>query len=318
MKIENLYEVIAAECRGKVRRDAPLADYVAYGIGGPADVLLEPEGEADVRRAIELAQQSRAPLTVLGNGTNLLVRDGGIRGLVLFMGQRRAHESLDDGIETLEAHGGTVLLRAPARCAKARLLDFALTHAYAGLEFSAGIPGSLGGAVFMNAGTKWGSYGDVIEKVRFFNPTQGFFEKSGPELGFRYRGHGEGLLDGRTVVLSVELRLRQGTVAEIRAKVDEILTYRGGKQPLELRNCGSVFKNPAGSELGAGRLIEACGLKGHTVGGAQVSTKHANFILNLGQARAADVELLIAEIQRIVQERKGIALETEVIILGTP
>jgi UDP-N-acetylmuramate dehydrogenase len=169
----------------------------------------------------------------------------------------------------------------------------------------------------MNAGTKWGSYAEVIETVRFYSVQKGHYEKSCEEMGFKYRGHGEGLLDGRTAVLSADIKLRKDKPREeIRALVDEILRYRGARQPLELPNCGSVFKNPPDSERGAGRLIEASGLKGLRVGQAQVSLKHANFILNLGGAKAAHVEELIARVQEEVFRQQGVRLEREVIYLG--
>jgi UDP-N-acetylmuramate dehydrogenase len=300
--------------KGRVRERQPLADLAYYRIGGPADFLVEPEGEEDVVKVMELAAREGVPLTLLGSGTNLLIRDGGIRGVVLYLGPGRAclPKLLADEVDF-------VRLRVPAWMPKAELLDVALQKAWAGLEFSAGIPGTLGGAVFMNAGTKWGSYAEVIETVRFYSVEKGHYEKTCEEMGFKYRGHGEGLLDGRTAVLSVDLKLRKDkSREEIRALVDEILCYRGARQPLELPNCGSVFKNPASSERGAGRLIEAAQLKGLRVGQAQVSLKHANFILNLGGAKAADVEALIARVQDEVLKQQGVQLEREVIYLGDP
>lgn len=312
-----LFNQLSTDFPGRVFRDQPLAPLVAYRIGGPADILLESSHPEEVARGLSLAEAAGCPVTILGNGTNLLVRDGGIRGLVIYMGQRGRGQGLADGITVLADDAQSTLLRVPAHCAKASLLDYALAHTLSGLEFSAGIPGSIGGAVFMNAGTKWGSYAEVIERVQLYSSARGHFEKTNAEMGFKYRGHGEGLLDGHTVVLSVDIRLRKDkTAAQIRALVDEILGYRGGKQPLELPNCGSVFKNPPNSAMGAGRLIEACGLKGYTVGDAQISLKHANFILNLGRATSADVEAVIAEARRVVQERKGVQLEPEVIVLG--
>lgn len=312
-----LVDYLRSHTKGRLLEHEPLSRWTAYGIGGPADALFEPANEDELCVALEAATKYNVPITSLGNGTNLLVRDGGVRGLVVYLAQRGRRDGLDEGIDVIEETDTSALVRVSSRCAKARLLDFALDRGFAGLEFSAGIPGSLGGAVFMNAGTKWGSYGDVIERVHFFKPGDGRFTKTSAEIGFKYRGHGEGLLSGGTVVLAVEVRLsKTKPKAEIRALVDEILGYRGGKQPLELPNCGSVFKNPANSALGAGRLIEACGLKGKTVGGAQVSLKHANFILNLGGATSNDVETLIREVQAVVFAQRGVALETEVIVLG--
>lgn len=298
--------------KGRARESIPLKDFVAFHIGGPAEIFVEPKDEEDIRASADFALRHQLDFHILGNGSNLLVRDGGVRGVVVYLGSL-----LSESWQILREDSHTVELRVSSALAKARLLELALERAWSGLEFSAGIPGTLGGAVFMNAGTKWGSYGEVVERVRFYSPEKGFFEKTRAELGFKYRGHGEGLFDASTVIVSVDLKLgKDKKPEEIRSLVDEILCYRGGKQPLELPNCGSVFKNPENSPRGAGRLIEACGLKGLQRGQAQVSLKHANFILNRGDARAADVEALITEIQLRVEEKEKIHLEPEVIFWG--
>ncbi len=298
---------------GRIRQEIELKDYLYYGIGGPAQYFAESPSEKDIPLLFAFAKKKNLAIVILGNGTNLLVRDGGIRGLVLYYGS-----SLPGSVKVLQDHPEDVLIQVPAYFSKASLLDLALKNSWGGLEFSAGIPGTLGGGVYMNAGTKWGSYASVIERVHFYSQDQGFFSKSGPQMGFKYRGQGEPLLtEGRALVLSVELKLKKSQEPhKIRALVDEILAYRGEKQPLELPSCGSVFKNPENSLLGAGRLIEACGLKGKQRGQAQVSLKHANFILNLGGARASDVEALIEEVQATVLKEKGVSLERELIILG--
>lgn len=317
MSLAALQTALEKSSPGHVFAKASLAERVAYRIGGPADLLLETSSEQEIRGALKLAHEHQVPVTILGNGTNILIRDGGIRGLVIYMGQGAPGTGLDHGVTVENEDDKSILLHVPAHCSKARLLELAIEKTWGGLEFSAGIPGSIGGAVFMNAGTKWGSYGEVIESVRLYSEKLGFFEKKNSEMGFKYRGHGEGLLDGSTVVISVKMRLsKQKTQAEIRALVDEILTYRGARQPLELPNCGSVFKNPENSPRGSGRLIEASGLKGFQIGQAQVSLKHANFILNRGGATAQDVEKLIRHIQSEVFRQQQIQIETEVIILG--
>lgn len=298
--------------KGRVREAIPLKEFVAFNIGGPAEIFVEPRAEEDIRASADFALRHNLDFHILGNGSNLLVRDAGVPGVVVYLGSL-----LSEDWQILREDADEVEIRVSAALAKARLLELALERAWGGLEFSAGIPGTLGGAVFMNAGTKWGSYGEVVERVRFYSPQKGFFEKSKSELGFKYRGHGEGLFDASTVIVSVDIKLSKSKKAsEIRALVDEILCYRGSKQPLELPNCGSVFKNPENSARGAGRLIEACGLKGLQHGQAQVSLKHANFILNRGQALAADVESLITEIQLRVEEKEKIRLEPEVIFWG--
>jgi len=308
---DSFVKELTENVQGRVLLQASLAPYVYYGLGGPAEVLVEPATSDDVRTVLNLCHRENVEVFLLGSGTNLLVRDGGLRGVVVYLGAGLAGE-----LEMLGESPDEIRVRVPSHWPKVRLLDWALMHGWAGLEFSAGIPGTMGGAVYMNAGTKWGSYAEVIERVRLYSPTKGFFEKSREEMGFQYRGHGEGLLDGQTAVISVDLRLdHRLSSAESRALVDEILGYRGSKQPLERPNCGSVFKNPP-SGPGAGRLIEACGLKGMRVGGAEVSQKHANFVLNVGSARSADVEALIQLLRERVLTEKGVALETEVIIVG--
>ena len=297
--------------KGSHLKNENLAKWVAFRVGGPAEHFFMPHNEADVRACIDYAHQEKLPLQVLGSGTNLLIRDGGVKGMVLYLGA-----GLHGDVEILEENDAGLLLRVPGHWPKAKLLSLALKKSWAGLEFSAGIPGTLGGAVYMNAGTKWGSYGDVVEKVRLYSSTLGLVEQSKEQMKFTYRGHGEGLLANGSVVLSVDLRLKKRNLNDIRKLVDEILSYRGSKQPLELPNCGSVFKNPESSEKGAGRLIESCGLKGLTVGRAQISLKHANFILNLGGAKASDIESLIQMAQEKVDEKFKIKLEPEVIILG--
>jgi UDP-N-acetylmuramate dehydrogenase len=290
-----------------------LSQYAAYRVGGVADFFAQPQTENDLLKALEEAHAKKLKTFILGSGTNLLIRDGGVRGVVIYLGPRSA----DWKMSSLAEDDATVLLRVPSAFSKARLLDLSLASGWSGLEFSAGIPGTLGGAVFMNAGTRWGSYAQVIEKVRLWYPQQGVVEKSVAEMGFKYRGHGEALSDG-AVVLSVDLRLKktQDAGAASCALVDRILSYRGSRQALERPSCGSVFKNPENSERGAGRLIEAAGLKGLREGGAQVSTRHANFILNTGTATAFDIETLIKKIQFEVAQKFSIQLETEVIFVG--
>ncbi|NCN26639.1 UDP-N-acetylmuramate dehydrogenase [bacterium] len=306
------FQRLFSDFKGKILLNEVLAPYVAFRIGGPADCLLFPDGEKDLALAAEIAKREQLPFAVLGAGSNLLVGDKGIRGVVVFLGAGK-----EDEIQFLMDNGKEVTLNVPAHCTKAALVDFALENKLSGVEFSAGIPGTLGGAVYMNAGTKWGSYSEVIESVRFFRVGKGFYEKPVEALGFKYRGHGEELFAGGAIVVSACLRLRHvSSRKEIQEKMDEILKYRGGKQPLELPNCGSVFKNPEKSRRGAGRLIEACNLKGTCVGGAQVSLKHANFILNLGNATSKDVETLIKKIQKKVFSEFKVELETEVIKVG--
>jgi UDP-N-acetylmuramate dehydrogenase len=294
--------------------DVALGPYAAYTVGGLADLFFAPRNEGDLIEGLDWARSNRLPVFVLGSGTNLLIRDGGMRGLVVYLGPltRSWH------LEVLERSADSLLVRVPGSFSKAELLEWALENACTGLEFSAGIPGTIGGAVYMNAGTRWGSYASVIEKVRIWVPDVGPLEKTASEMGFKYRGHGEGALGGGSVVLSADLRLKVSSDgAEMsRALVDRILAYRGSRQALERPSCGSVFKNPENSTRGAGRLIESAALKGTRRGGAQLSTKHANFLLNRGNATASDIEELIEFTQQRVREEFSISLEPEVIVAG--
>lgn len=294
-----------------VQRNISLAPFAAYKVGGAADYFFEASTEIELVKVIDWAFHSKIPYFVLGSGSNLLIRDTGFRGLVIYVGPLTRSWK----IELLEGEGR---FRVPAAFSKAELLDFALMNGWSGLEFSAGIPGTLGGAVYMNAGTRWGSYESVIESVRLWIPKLGIVEKPATEMGFKYRGHGEGALSKGAIVLSVDIKLQKssdnGSLSF--AMVDRILSYRGARQALERPSCGSVFKNPEGSSMGAGRLIEAANLKGQAIGGAQISTKHANFILNTGEAKAKDIEDLVEFIQKTIFEKYKIELELELIIIG--
>lgn len=299
---------------GRLERDKNLSSIVAYKIGGAARFFYTPTDSQDLLKFLELIEKHSLPLFILGSGTNLLVSDCGFDGVVLWMGPSIGNSEKD--IKVISETNDSLVVQVPAYFSKAQLLDIAIKNSWGALEFSAGIPGSLGGAVFMNAGTKWGSYGEVIEEVELVSLKKNIYTLKNEEIGFKYRGHGEGLLDGKTIVSSVKLKLKKNTPrSQILKKIDDIYSYRGQKQPLELPNCGSVFKNPAKSDKGAGRLIEACNLKGTVVGGAEISLKHANFILNKGDAKAADVRELIARIQDTVFAKFQIKLEPEVIFV---
>ncbi len=300
---------------GHLEENKNLAELAAYRIGGPARYFYTPQGASDILDILRMSEKEQLPLFILGSGSNLLISDLGFDGIVLWLGPT-SKDLLKEVAIVLESDT-EIELRVPSHFSKAKLLDLAIEKHWSGLEFSAGIPGSLGGAVFMNAGTKWGSYGEIITRVEFVSLAKGIFTLKSDEIGFKYRGHGEGLLDGKTIVTSVFIKLKKHeSSTEILKQVDEIYSYRGLRQPLELPNCGSVFKNPENSEKGAGRLIEAAGLKGFQIGDAQVSLKHANFILNKGKATAQDVKTLIEHIQKVILEKFQIHLEREVIYVG--
>lgn len=289
---------IARRVRGELVRDAPLAPRTAIRVGGAADLLVrpaDPDALGDLLRAV---RELGVPLGVLGGGANTLVADAGVRGVVLKLPQDFPEST--DG-ERLVLSGGAPTSRLPAR---------AHAQGLTGMEFLAGIPGTLGGATAMNAGTRIGEMKDIVSRVELATADGvGFAPAAG--LGFGYRSC---RLPEGAVVTRVEVRLRPGDIAASQAAMREDRDRRRRTQPLDRPTFGSTFTNPPGDH--AGRLIESVGLKGHRVGNATWSDVHANFIVNLGGARAADVLALIRLARGRVQERYGIRLETEVRFLG--
>ena len=284
--------------RGEVVFDASLAALTSLGIGGPADALVSPADVHDVCRIVRQAQMARIPVMALG-GTNLLVQDGGIRGIVLSLGHLAAIEREETRLVFAEAG-----VRMPV------LLGFAGHHGLSGLEWAAGIPGTVGGAVVMNAGTKLGVMQDCLDAIQMVDPEGRLVTYAAADVAFAYRS--VSLPEG--VVVGAWLRLTPASRETIESRTKSYLQYRKQSQPLSQPNAGSVFKNPRGTT--AGRLIEEAGLKGHRVGDAEVSTKHANFIVNLGQARSTDVLRLIETVQQAVFQRTGTMLELEWKVVG--
>jgi UDP-N-acetylmuramate dehydrogenase len=286
--------------RGEVKFSAPLKDYTSFRIGGPADALVMPADVEDVSRLVRQARAADIPMFVLG-GTNLLVRDHGIRGIVVSLARMKA--VTEEPGHVLYAEGGVGM---PA------LMQHATSRALSGLEWAAGIPGTVAGCVVMNAGTKLGEMRDSVKAVRIVDPAGRIVDCPASAIRFSYR---RALLP-RGIVVGVWVQLKPASQGKIQAAVKEYLRYRRDTQPLTLPNAGCVFKNPGHDA--AGRLIEAAGLKGARIGDAQVSDKHANFVVNLGHAKAADVIALIKKVGRTVEERTGLTLELELKIVGEP
>lgn len=290
--------IALAGVKGAVRFHEPMSLHTSFRIGGPADAYIEPENEAALCRLMAQARRTKVPVFVIG-GTNLLVRDGGIRGIVIRLTK----------LDRIEEHEGG-LLYVEGGVGMPRLLKHALQRKLAGLEFAAGIPGTLAGSVVMNAGTRLGEMQDVVERVRMVTPDGEIRELSADEAGFGYRR----TRLPRGIVAGAWLRLRWDPRSRMDATVKESLQRRKATQPLALPNAGCVFKNPGGDP--AGLLIEAAGLKGAQVGDAQVSTLHANFIVNRGRATARDVLSLIRKVGRTVERTAGVTLQLEVRIVG--
>jgi UDP-N-acetylmuramate dehydrogenase len=291
-------EEAVAGLKGRVQFDVPLRAYTSFRVGGPADVLVEPADVNDLVRVVRQASEQKVPIFVLG-GTNLLVRDKGIRGIVISLAKLRA----------IKEEAGAVLY-AEAGVGMPTLLGYAIRRSLKGLEWAAGIPGTVGGCVVMNAGTKLGEMKDVVKAVRMVTPTGAVKEYDGRVITFGYRR--AKLPAG--VVAGVWLQLARGVRQELEKTVKDYLRYRRETQPLMLPSAGCVFKNPPHDS--AGRVVEAAGLKGARVGDAEVSIKHANFIVNRGHATAKDVLALIRKVRREVFQKTGVKLELELKLVG--
>ena len=278
-----------------------MARHTTFAIGGPADLYIEPATEAELAGVLRVVANEKCPLMILGGGANVLVRDGGVRGVVIGL-SRLVRPCYTDGTRLVVA-GGVRLAQASRAAAKAEL---------SGLEFACGIPGTIGGAVWMNAGAYGGEMQQIVTEVTALTRAGERVVYAGDQLHFAYR-HSVFQETG-DIITQVTMELQPGNAAEIRAKMADYTQRRTTKQPLDMPSSGSTFKRPVGYY--AGTLIETTGLKGLTVGGAQVSMRHAGFIVNCGGATAADVLGLIAEVQRRVFAAHGVTLEPEVQIFG--
>ena len=293
---------------GPVLLDEPLSRHTTMGIGGPADIYFAARTEEHLRAALRAAHRHSIPMLILGAGSNVLVQDGGVRGLVI--------ENATDQVEGPIPNGGGFKVGAASGVSLAALARRLAFAGYAGLEWACGIPGTLGGAVVYNAAAYGCSVLEVLEGVRVVDPANGILEMRPEELALSYRNSAFTRSDMRGhVVLSVDLAVRKGDAAALRARVRELDARRLAAQPRG-RNAGSMFKNPA--ERPAWQAIDEAGLRGHRIGNAQISAQHTNFILNLGGAKAADVLALMDLARSRVRERFGIELENEVAVVGEP
>lgn len=295
----------------KIARDAPVAQYTSFRVGGPADYLARPANAAALRQVLGWARQAALPITVIGGGSNLIVSDRGARGLVI------VYHNQKEPLAAVE-EGDVVRVTAPAQLGLSRLGRYCCEHGWAGLDWAVGLPGTVGGAVANNAGAHGAEMIENIESVTVLTPDGDLVTHEREWLGARYRHtilrSAEPAERPRgTVVVSIVLRLRRGNRAALLALAEEHAAWRKEHQPR--KPCaGSIFKNPPGAY--AGLLLDQAGLKGYQVGGAQISPVHANFIVNVGGATGADVMAVIGRAQAVVRERFGIALTTEVEFIG--
>ena len=284
-----------------IKTDEILSKYTTFRVGGPAKVFLTIHSEEELRNIFLALKKQNLPYFVLGNGSNLLVSDEGYEGVIIYLGEE---------FQEVEVSGTQI--RAKAAALLGKVARIAMEEALAGLEFAAGIPGSLGGGVVMNAGAYGGELSQVITKVRAMNPEGEVVTLEKEELLLGYR---TSIFKTRPfVILEIFMELIKGDKEEIQGKIKEYTKARVEKQPLEYPSAGSTFKRPEG--YFAGKLIMDAGLRGYRVGDAQVSEKHCGFVINRGNATASDIKTLMSDVAKKVKEEFGVDLEAEVILLG--
>lgn len=295
---EKLFTIID---EAKIRKDEPMRSHTTFRVGGPADYFVTPETDGEITEVIRACREYEIPYYIVGNGSNLLVGDKGFRGVVIQIFKSMNQITVDG--ESLKAQAG---------CGLAQIANAALGAGLAGFEFAAGIPGTLGGAVVMNAGAYGGEMKDVLVSATVLTKDGEKKVLSVDELKLGYRT--SIIPENEYIVLAAEIQLKAGDRAEIKARMDELREQRVSKQPLEYPSAGSTFKRPEG--YFAGKLIQDAGLRGYRVGGAQVSEKHCGFVINTGVASASDVWQLICDVQEKVYEQFQVRLEPEVKLLG--
>lgn len=301
MEKSRIYQLFKDKKFGKILFDEPMKNHTSFKIGGPADVLIIPEREEEIVNAIRFCRENQIKYFIMGNGSNLLVKDTGIRGVVI---------KVANGFDRIEVIGERVICQSGALLSK--VAKYALKHSLTGFEFASGIPGTIGGAIAMNAGAYGGEMKDVVSKVKAIDRNNNIVELTNADMNFRYRG--SLVSDENLIVLGVELNLQKGDYSSIEAKMKDLTERRVSKQPLEYPSAGSTFKRPEG--YFAGKLIEDAGLRGVRYGDAQVSEKHCGFVINVGEATFDHVITLIRMIQKVVYDKFNVKLEPEVKIIG--
>ncbi len=281
--------------------DEPMNSHISFKVGGPADILVRPRTEEEIQKVFKLATSENIPFFIKGNGTNILIKDGGFRGLVI---------ELADNFSDYKIEGNEIIVQTGA------LLSVigreAMNACLTGFEFASGIPGSLGGALAMNAGAYGGEMKNIVKSVRLMDTDGNIVEYSNAEMRFGYR-HSR-LTDECMIAISAVIELEEGNFEEIKEKMDDLTYQRKTKQPLEFPSAGSTFKRPHG--YFAGKLIQDSQLKGKAIGGAMVSEKHSGFVINYNNATAKDLIELIEHVKSTVFESQGVKLEEEVKIIG--
>jgi UDP-N-acetylmuramate dehydrogenase len=307
--IDRLAARIGERCGGNILRDEPLRNHTSFRVGGPADLLLFPAGVEELSEAVKAAQEEGVPLFVMGNGTNLLVLDGGVRGLTIHTGGMDGIERPSGEKEADEGEAVDLILLAGTLLS--RLINYSIGKGLSGVEFAAGIPGTVGGGVWMNAGAHGWSFGDIVTWVELVDTNGEIFRCERSEIEFFYRGS---RWPRKGIIARVGVQLISRGETAVLEEVKRCLSERGKRLPIGVGMAGSIFKNPPGDY--AGRIIEEQGFKGVRTGNAEISRKHANVIVNLGGATAADVLSLVRTVTAAVEDKTGLRLETEIDIVG--
>lgn len=295
--IEKLKAVMDIE---NIKENEPMKNHTSFQVGGPADILLIPQSKEELQKVLTICKDSGKPMYIIGNGSNLIVRDGGYKGIIIKT-KALNHVKVDN--ETMIAEPGISLKD---------LANIALEEKLTGLEFASGIPGSLGGAVTMNAGAYDGEIKNIIKSIEVITENGSFKTIPLNECNFGYRS--SVIQKNDWVLVGIFLALKNGNYDIIKEKMLNLNTQRQVKQPLEYPSAGSTFRRPEGYY--AGKLVQDAGFKGYSIGGAQVSEKHSGFVINKGDATAADILNLISAIQTGVKDQFGVELKTEVIVIG--
>lgn len=297
-----LKELLSFLPQSLIKVDEPLKKYTFTKTGGKADFYLSPTSHIEVQKIVKLAYNNQIPLTFLGNGSNIIIRDGGIRGIVISLLE---FNQISVNNQSITCGSGAAIINVSRR---------ARDHHLSGLEFACGIPGSVGGAVYMNAGAYGGEVKDCIDHIKAIDDTGELHIIQGEDLELDYR---TSIVQRKhLVVLEATFKLEVGDIHTIQATMDDLTQRREDKQPLEYPSCGSVFQRPPNHF--AGKLIQEAGLQGHRIGGVEVSKKHAGFIVNVDNGTATDYEQIIAHVQKVVKEKFDIELKREVRIIGEP
>ena len=304
MKKKEIYELLTKDLKDSiVKIDESMKGHTNFKIGGSADVFIVANSIEDIEYIVSFSQKNKIPLTIVGNGSNVLVSDSGIRGITLKIGLKKINVTKKEELAIVEVDSGVML---------GTLAQILLKQGVAGFEFAAGIPGSIGGAIRMNAGAYGGEFKDIVEEVTILNEKGQIQTINNSECNFSYR-HTR-FTESKEIIIKAKLKLVYGKIQEIKEKMDEYANSRKEKQPLNFPSAGSTFKR--GSDFITAKLIDECGLKGYTSGGAQVSTLHAGFVINIGNATAKDVLNVVNHIKQVVLEKTGKEIELEIELLG--